>query len=96
MVDLFVCSAAEADYSEALCWYAERSTQVAQGFEAEFDRAHRAIAIEPERFPRCDERHRYYLTRRYPYQVIFRQLGDHLVVIAVAHAAREPKYWADG
>jgi hypothetical protein len=52
MVDLIVCSAAEADYSEALM-------------------------------------------RRYPYQVIFRRHADQLVVIAVAHAARKPKYWAD-
>ncbi len=39
MVDLILCSAAERDYTEALCWYAERSVPAAEGFQDEFSRA---------------------------------------------------------
>lgn len=80
MNELVVCSAAEAEYADALSWYSERSVQGAERFDAEFDQALETIASDPERFPRCDERHHYYLMRHFPYQLIF-----HWVVIAVAH-----------
>lgn len=93
MAEVRLASGAEADYTQALCWYAERSHRAAERFEAEFDQALLAIGTDPERFPRCDERHRYVLLRRFPYQVIYRGVGDRIVVVAVAHAKREPGYW---
>jgi len=59
MSELLVCSAAEAEYAEALLWYAERGIEVAERFDAEFDQALEAIAENPERFPRCDDRHHF-------------------------------------
>ncbi len=93
MIDLVVCSAAEADYTEALSWYAERSIQAAERFDAEFDLALKTIAADPQRFPKCDERHHFYLMRDFPFQLIYRQHEEHWVVIAVAHTARQPGFW---
>jgi len=95
MGKLLVASAAEQDFAEALRWYAERSPQAAEGFDAEFARALESIKAEPRRFPLCDQRHRYYLMRRYPFHVIYREHEDHLVIIAVAHASRQPGYWSN-
>jgi plasmid stabilization system protein ParE len=95
MSKLLVTSAAEQDFTEALCWYTERSLQAAEGFEAELVRCLESIKAEPGRFPRCDPLHRYYLMRRYPYQIIYRERQDCLIVIAVAHAKRRPGYWAN-
>ena len=95
MASVLVTSAAERDFTEALCWYAERSQRAAEGFDAEFQRVLAQIASDPERFPRCDDIHRFYLMRRYPYQVIFREREDQLIVVAVAHAKRRPEYWSD-
>jgi plasmid stabilization system protein ParE len=95
MVDLVICSAAAGDYAEALTWYVARSTQAAEGFEAEFAEALNTIAADPQRFPLCDSRHRYYLMRHYPFQIIFREYHRDFVVIAVAHTKRQPGYWAD-
>ena len=67
MIDLVVCSAAESEYAEALSWYAERSVQAAERFAAEFDQAMETITSAPQRFPRCDERHHYYLMRHFPW-----------------------------
>ena len=94
MVDLVVSSAAEGDYTDALSWYAERNVPAAERFDADFDEALQTIASDPERFPRCDERHHFYLMQHFPYQVIYRHHGDHWVVIAVAHTARQPRYWS--
>ncbi|MCI0331905.1 MAG: type II toxin-antitoxin system RelE/ParE family toxin [Planctomycetes bacterium] len=89
-----IISAAEREYTEALCWYTERSQRAAEGFDAEFDNALAAISSDPLRFPLIDERHRFYLMDRYPYQVIYRMEAGELTVIAVAHAKRRPRYWA--
>jgi plasmid stabilization system protein ParE len=95
MSEVLVASPAEQDFTEALCWYAERSRQAAEGFEAEFEHALESIKADPHRFPLCDRRHRYYLMRRYLFQVIYREHGHHLVIIAVAHTKRQPGYWSE-
>ncbi len=89
-----IISAAEWEYTEALCWYAERSRCAAERFDEEFERVLKAIAENPRRYPRCDNRHRFCLMDRYPYQVIYREERDEVVVIAIAHAKRKPRYWA--
>lgn len=95
MTNVIICSAAEIDYTESLTWYAERSVDVANDFDAEFDRAMSQIATDPERFPLCDSRHRYYLLRRFPFRIIYRVVRDEILVIAVAHGSRSPDYWAN-
>jgi len=95
MAKLIFSAAAEGDYIESLTWYAERSVDAANDFDAEFDRALALIASDPERFPLCDVRHRYFLLRRFPFRILYRMIHDDVVVIAVAHSARSPEYWAD-
>ena len=94
MIRVRVCSAAEAEYANALCWYAERSVDVALDFESEFEAVLVKIAESPDRYPACDSRHRYVLMRRFPYQIIFRPVADSNTIIAVAHTSREPGYWS--
>ena len=95
MANVIICSAAEVDYSESLTWYAERSTETANDFDAEFDLAISIIAGDPERYPMCDSRHRYFLLRRFPFRIIYRIVASDIVVIAVAHGSRTPDYWAE-
>ena len=64
MADVLIVAEAEQDYTEAITWYAQRSQQAAQGFEAEFEQAIRSIQSSPQRYPACDGKHRYYLMRR--------------------------------
>ena len=85
---------AEDDYTASFRWYAERSPRAAEGFEAEFARALDAIAASPERYPLCDDRHRFYLLKRYPFQIIYRRASaDRWLIVAVAHTSRRPDYW---
>jgi plasmid stabilization system protein ParE len=95
MGNVLISEGAEEDYVESLQWYAERSKRAAEGFEAEFGEAMEAIAETPERYPTCDPRHRFYLTKRYPFQIIYRTTVDgDLLIVAVAHASRRPGYWS--
>ncbi len=95
MASVIICSVAEVDYTESVTWYAARSVDAANDFDAEFDQALSKISADPERFPFCDVRHRYFLLRRFPFRIIYRIVHDDVVVIAVAHASRSPDYWAD-
>lgn len=94
IAELFVTSADERDYTDALCWYAERSLQTAERFEAAIDKTLEAIAADPQRFPLCDDRHRYYLLERFPYQIIYRIQQADIWVIAMAHTSRESTFWS--
>ena len=95
MVNIIVCSATEIDDTESLTWYAERSVEAANDFDAEFDRALEQIAADPERFPMCHLRHRYFLLRRFLFRIIFRRVRHDVLVIAVAYNSRFPDDWAN-
>lgn len=94
MSKVIFCSAAEVDYTESLCWYAKRSPEAANAFDAELGFAINEIALNPERFPQCDDRHRFFLMRRFPFQIICRLHGEETIIIAVAHTSRAPDYWS--
>ena len=95
MANVIICSAAEVDYTESLTWYAANSIDAANDFDAEFGRSLELIAADPERYPLCDARHRYFLLRRFPFRIIYRMIGGDVFVIAVAHSSRSPDYWSD-
>jgi plasmid stabilization system protein ParE len=85
---------AEAEYTEALAWYAGTSARAAEGFEAAFAAAIEQIGQSPERFAECDEAgYRFAVLGRYPYSVIYQVAKDVALVVAVAHASRRPGYW---
>jgi plasmid stabilization system protein ParE len=90
-----VTSVAEQEFADALEWYFGRSQAAAERFEVEFARALDEIGANPERYPLIDDRHRYYLLARFPYQVVYRRHGDDWYVVAVAHGRRRPGYWRD-
>jgi plasmid stabilization system protein ParE len=41
----------------------------------------------------ADPRFRRAVLQHFPYLVFYRELGDRIEVVAVAHGAREPGYW---
>jgi plasmid stabilization system protein ParE len=58
------------------------------------------IATRPASFPRLldmppDLEIRRTLLPRFPYAVVFIELGGEVRVLAVAHAKRQPGYWLD-
>lgn len=95
MTPLRLCSAAEEEFTEALCWYANRSREVALDFDTELELGLARIADDPESFPYCDDRHRFVLMRRFPYQIIYRVINEEVTVIAIAHTSRQPAYWRE-
>lgn len=93
MTEIKFLPEADIEYREALVWYEARSAQAAGGFEAAFDVALRQIADTPDRWTRCDESHRFYSLRRYPFSIIYRIERELIVVVAVAHSRRSEGFW---
>ena len=89
---------AHAEATEAACWYEDR--QVGLGAEFLEALAKRLAEIEehPDRYPRLEtvrtkrDIHRT-LVRRFPYNIIYEILSDEVIVLAVAHTSRRPRYW---
>jgi plasmid stabilization system protein ParE len=85
---------AAAEYEEALCWYAERSSQAAEAFDEAVWQALREIELAPHRWPLVDGCHRIkLLLKKYPYHIVYLVDDGTLTVIAVAHHRRKPGYW---
>ncbi len=93
MANISFLPAAEQDYQEALAWYQARSAQAAAGLEAAMAVALERIADTPEAFPLCDDRHRFYVLRRYPYSIVYRVESGDVLVVAVTHNRRSPTRW---
>lgn len=87
--------AARSDFDESFDWYAKRSPRAALGFVAAVDQALATIAANPERFAVFDGVHRACPVSRYPFRIVYREVEDRVVVVAVAHAKRRPNYWMD-
>lgn len=85
---------------EAAVWYRARRPGLESEFLAEFDRVLPLIGSSPASFPRLldmpeDLVIRRALLPRFPYAVIFMDLGTEIRVLSVAHAKRRPGHWLD-
>jgi plasmid stabilization system protein ParE len=91
--------AAEAELKEAIAWYNAERPGVGERFLAVVDSRMEVIGRQPERFERLrirglhQEIRRALVLKRFPYSIIFRVDEREIVVVAIAHAKRRPRYW---
>lgn len=85
--------AALRDADEAAAWYAERTARAAIRFLDELDRLIGLIAVSPDRFRAFDADLRRAVFRRFPFYIVFRADEVNVVVLAVAHGKRRPRFW---
>ena len=85
--------AAVLEAQEAHRWYRERNDSAAKAFLAELDRAVELISENPTRSPIYLHDTRHFLLHRFPFAVVYRELGETLQIVAVAHGRRKPGYW---
>jgi plasmid stabilization system protein ParE len=85
--------AALQDADDAAAWYAERSSRAANRFLGELERLIDLIAVSPGRFRVFDGGFHSALFRRFPYYLVFRVDGADIVILAVAHGKRRPRFW---
>jgi plasmid stabilization system protein ParE len=81
------------EYAEAVQYYAEQRTEVAQAFIDAVEDAVYRIRESPTRYVVIDEDVRRCMTRRFPYGILYTIEPDYILILAVMHCSREPGYW---
>lgn len=84
---------AEAEFAEAQAWYEERSPGPGQAFVTSVQAAVERIRRSPLSFPTVDGALRRALVRRFPFGIVSLADSERVVVVAVFHAARDPRAW---
>jgi plasmid stabilization system protein ParE len=89
---------AAAEYAAAVLWYAERDVEVAARFRAHVLATIASVCESPTRSPnirgvpkRLGVRRR--LVARFPYAIVYMELEQEILILAVAHLRRRPAYW---
>jgi hypothetical protein len=77
----------------SLRWYDEQAN-LGRGFLDELDRGVRLIKSHPLASTEIDPGIRRCLLNRFPYALIYGIEDDTIIVIAVAHLHRKPRYWS--
>jgi toxin ParE1/3/4 len=92
---MVLAPAAQAELDAAVDWYEERVDGLGLKFMLLVDEALQEIQDSPGKFPRWehDARFRKFVMQRFPYAIFYREVAQRIDVMAVAHGAREPRYW---
>lgn len=85
---------AEWELTDGALFYARESgADLGLAFIAEFERSLALLCTHPELGASWRKRRRLPL-RKFPYSVVYYVRGEELRVVALAHHARRPEYWA--
>lgn len=86
---------AQIELDEAVAWYNRQAAGLGRELLDELDRAVRRAMVFPQSYPEIEPGIRRCRLVRFPYGVIYGIDGESLVVVAVAHLHRRPRYWID-
>lgn len=86
---------AQREVDDAVIWYEQQAEGLSRDFLDQLDRAVRLVKSHPKIATLIQADIRRFLVARFPYSLIYGIDDDSIVVIAVAHQHRHPRYWAD-
>jgi plasmid stabilization system protein ParE len=94
-VRLVVASPAAREFNKAIDFYDALAAGLARDLVDEFD----AALVQIQEFPQSGSPYlrdtRRVLLGRFPFSVVYRVKVDSIEVVAFAHRARRPGYWAE-
>jgi len=86
---------AQSEVDDAVAWYNSQSRGLGIQFLDDIDRTIRRIAAYPFSSVEIEQGLRRCLLSRFPYGIIYGVDSETIIVVAVAHLHREPRYWID-
>ena len=87
--------AALQDMDDAYAWYETQKPGLGEDFLQAVDDVMASLVESPMRYRVLVLDTRQALVRRFPYRVLYRILGDEVVVVACFHASRDPRRWGE-
>lgn len=86
---------ANLDFAEAMNWYLERDVATAERFELAVEKTVSDLCNDPLRWAVFDGQHRRCRIKRFPYSIFYRVADEHLIIDAIAHGRRRPRWAAE-
>jgi plasmid stabilization system protein ParE len=86
---------AELEFIAAFEWYWGKNHSTANAFDDAVIDAIGLIRRNPAVWPVYLHGTQKFVVRKFPYNIAYRQNGERLEIIAVAHQRRRPGYWVD-
>jgi len=84
---------AESELEEAIAYFNRRIEGLGDRFEREVEATVALIAEYPEIGSPITKRVRKFRVRKFKHKVIYIFDGDEIIIIAVAHHKKRPRYW---
>jgi len=84
---------ADQEVDDAVQWHEEQAEGLGLAFLDELDRVVRLVRTYPLVATQIEPEIRRFLFARFPYSLIYGIDHETIVVIAVAHQHRKPRYW---
>ena len=93
MKPVLVSDDAEIDFVEALNWYREIDIELALNFREIILSGYSEIQKAPKMWSPYDNNYRHYITKKFPYSIIYKEQNNCIKIDAIAHHSRRPGYW---
>jgi len=93
MNPVIISTEAESDLTQAYLWYEKQVEGLGSEFLLCFDACIQNITRSPKIFQQVHKNIRRALIRRFPYGIFYIEQPDHIMIIAVFHASRNPSRW---
>lgn len=85
---------AEAELNDAAGFYETAAVRLGGDFLTEMERLVALVCAYPDVGREYPSAIRTLPARCFPYTLVYQVLGERIVILAVAHQRREPRYWA--
>lgn len=92
---LFITAEAEKDLADSWRWYEDQRAGLGDEFLLCVEAAFELACRQPMASPIVEADIRRVLIRRFPYGVFFIVEPERVMVLSVAHAARDPEVWKE-
>jgi len=84
---------ADAEFTDALVYYAAISQELGQRFFSEVERTLEEVRSHPLRFRQIDPPVRRHLLPNFPYALLYIDEPDRVWIVSVMPLKRDPDYW---
>ena len=88
-------SVASDELIDAATYYDEQALGLGDKFLDRVDSAVSQLKEQPEIWPLINQNIHRRLIRQFPFALLYRIQGDEVIILAVMHLKRNPRYWID-
>jgi toxin ParE1/3/4 len=81
------------EYASAVRGYEESRLALGARFIEQVEAAIMTVCESPERWPVLEQDIRRCLTRIFPFAILYSIEGEYVLILAVMHCHRKPRYW---